>query len=113
MKRILFTVATLGLACAAFALGESSNANQINTSQPQISVMQDQAPAQPETRMFIGTIAKNGDAFVLRTEAAKNPYQLDDQASASKFAGKKVKVTGVLDASNNTIHVQTIEEENA
>jgi Protein of unknown function (DUF5818) len=113
MKRILFTVATLGLACAAFALGDRSNANQINSSQPQVTVTQNQTPAQPETRMFIGTIAKTGETFVLRTEAAKTPYQLDDQASASKFAGRKVKVTGVLDASNNTIHVQTIEEENA
>lgn len=113
MKRILFTVATLGLACAAFALGHRSSANQINTPQPRMLVMQGQAPAQPEVRMFFGTIGKAGDAFVLRTEAAKNPYRLDDQASASKFAGKKVKVTGVLDASNNTIHVQTIEEEDA
>jgi uncharacterized protein DUF5818 len=112
MKRALFAAATLGLACAAFALGDSSNANPASASQPKISVMQDQTSAQPEVRMFIGTIGKNGGAFVLRTEAAKNPYQLDDQASASKFAGKKVKVTGVLDASSHTIHVQTIEEKN-
>jgi uncharacterized protein DUF5818 len=113
MKRVIFSVATLGLACAAFVLGESSNANPASALQPKISVMQDQTSAQPEVRLFFGTIAKNGEAFVLRTEAAKKPYQLDDQASASKFAGKKVKVTGVLDASNNTIHVQTIEEESA
>ena len=113
MKRVLFTVATLGLACAAFALGDSSNAIQLNNAEPKILVMQNQAPAQPEVRIFTGTIAKTGDQFVLRTEAAKNHYQLDDQSSASKFAGKRVKVTGVLDASNNTIHVQTIEEENA
>jgi hypothetical protein len=113
MKRIFFSVATLGLACAAFALGNSSNANQVSVLQPRVLHAQEQSPAQPEVRTFTGTIAKTGDMFVLRTEAAKAPYQLDDQQSASKFAGRKVKVTGVLDASNNIIRVQTIEEANA
>ena len=38
-----------------------------------------------------------------------NFYTLSDQKTASKFTGQKVKVTGTLDASNNTIRVQSIE----
>jgi hypothetical protein len=113
MKWILLSVATLSLVCGAVALADSSNTSQISVSEPQILAMQHQSQAQPETKTFIGTIHKSGDQFVLRLDASKESYQLDDQQSASKFAGKKVKVIGVLDASNNTIRVQSIEEANA
>lgn len=113
MKKILFTVATLIFAYAAVALADNSIAKQAEAWQPQILLMQDQSPAKPVTRSFTGTITKIGDQFVLRAETADAPYQLDDQDSASKFVGRKVKVTGVLDDSNNTIQVQTIEEANA
>jgi len=35
---------------------------------------------------------------------------LDDQGKASRFVGKHVKVTGAVDVTSNTIHVETIEE---
>ncbi len=41
----------------------------------------------------------------------KDVYRLDDQASAEKFAGKRVKVTGTLDAKSKTLHVTKIEAE--
>ena len=75
--------------------------------------MQDQAQAAPELKTFTGTIAKSGEQFVLTEDSSKTAYHLDDQQSAGKFAGKRVRVTGVLDASNNTIRVQSIEEANA
>jgi|SRR5271163_4531348 len=113
MKRILLSVATLSLACGAVALADSPKAKEPSVSSPQILAMQNQSPAQPEIKIFTGTITKNGDQFVLSEETTKSAYRLDDQASASKFDGKKVKVTGVLDAANNTIRVQTIEEATA
>jgi len=113
MKRVLFTVATLSLAYGAFALAGSSKANQISLGRPQVLLMQDHSQAQPETKIFTGTIAKSGEQFVLRDDNSKTAYQLDDQQSAGKFAGRRVRVTGVLDASNNTIRVQSIEAANA
>jgi hypothetical protein len=48
--------------------------------------------------------------FILKDDADKSSYQLDDQDKASKFEGKRVKVTGTLDQANNLIRIQTIEE---
>jgi uncharacterized protein YdeI (BOF family) len=113
MKRIVFSVATLALATGAVVLGESPKARQTSIPHSQVFVMQDQSQAQPQVKTFTGTIAKSGEQFVLRDDSSKASYHLDDQQSAGKFAGKRVRVTGVLDASNNTIRVQSIEEANA
>jgi len=106
-------VATLTLATEAVALGESSRARQANISHSQVFVMQDQSQATPELKTFTGTIAKSGEQFILKVDSSKTAYQLDHQQSAGKFAGKRVRMTGVLDASNNTVRVQSIEEANA
>ena len=58
---------------------------------------------------FTGTIAKKGDQFILTDDSSKMSYSLDDQQTAEKFAGKKVRVKGILDAVNNTIRIETIE----
>jgi hypothetical protein len=55
---------------------------------------------------FVGSIVKNGDKYMLHTGGAD--YQLDDQAQASKFEGKDVKVTGQVDRSADAIRVQSI-----
>ena len=41
--------------------------------------------------------------------AKKDVYHLDNQNLLIKFVGKKVKLSGVLDSKNNTIHVENIE----
>jgi hypothetical protein len=41
----------------------------------------------------------------------KDVYHLDDQNTVIRYAGKKVKVSGVLDPKTDTIHVQKIELE--
>jgi uncharacterized protein YdeI (BOF family) len=74
---------------------------------------QDQKSQTPQAKTFTGTISKEGDSFVLKDDAGKTSYQLDDQQTASKFEGKRVKVTGTLDEANNTIRVQSIEEASA
>jgi hypothetical protein len=113
MKRIILSVATLTLVTGAVALGESPRARQTSIPHSQAFVMQDQSQAAPELKTFTGTIAKSGEQFILREDSSKTAYHLDDQQAAGKFAGKRVRVTGVLDASNNTIRVQSIEEANA
>ena len=45
------------------------------------------------------------------TEAVnKTAYMLDNAEQASQFEGKKVKVTGFVDAASNTIHIESIKE---
>jgi len=46
----------------------------------------------------------------LRDTASKLSYILDDGEKASKFEGKNVKVTGTVDVTSNTIHVEVIQE---
>lgn len=48
-----------------------------------------------------------GGVFVL--EVKDKVYKLDDQDLADKYAGQKVKLTGVLDIKTNTITVHKIE----
>jgi Protein of unknown function (DUF5818) len=49
---------------------------------------------------------KMGATFVLYDPATKTTYELDDQKTPAQFAGEKVNVTGTLDASTHTIHVE-------
>lgn len=48
-----------------------------------------------------------GGVFVLVTK--KDVYRLDDQTLSEQFAGKKVKVSGTLDAKGETLHVLKME----
>jgi hypothetical protein len=63
-----------------------------------------------ESKTFSGTILKNGNTYVLSDAGTKTSYVLDDAQKASPYEGKKVKVTGTVDAASNTIHVETIQE---
>jgi len=47
--------------------------------------------------------------YVLEDPSIKHSYYLDDAKAAKKFDGKMVVVTGTLDNSGYTIHVQKIE----
>jgi hypothetical protein len=64
--------------------------------------------AQEDSDSFTGTIVNQSHNYVLRN--GDHDYKLDDQAQATKFKGRKVKVTGSLDKQSNTIHVDKIEE---
>jgi type 1 fimbria pilin len=50
-----------------------------------------------------------GGSYVLVVK--KDVYKLDDQVKAEQFAGKKVKISGSLDASNHTLHIFDMEED--
>lgn len=133
MKKLIMSVAAFALAFGAMilakvprALGESvSSGGPLGASSAAMAnaavVSESATPTDEPTnehvgaKTFVGTIAKSGDQFILVSEGkAKNTvYQLDDQHSASKFEDKQVKVTGVLDASKNTIRVQSIEPASA
>jgi hypothetical protein len=65
-----------------------------------------------QVKEFKGKILKSGDKFVLEESSNGGnygTYLLDDQATAKKYEGQRVVVTGTLDAPHNTIHVRKIE----
>jgi hypothetical protein len=47
---------------------------------------------------------------MLTDSATNTSYKLDDSSKAKSYDGKDVKVTGTLDSSSNTIHVQSIDD---
>ena len=85
--------------------------NPRSSSPPKQSATQisSQANNQTDARTFSGKITKSNGKYVLEDLASKMPFALDDQKTAKKYDGKSVIVTGSLDASTNTIHVQKIE----
>jgi uncharacterized protein (DUF2147 family) len=80
-----------------------------NASNHQSSEMQPAHSNRAEVRTFSGKITKADGKYVLEDPSAKTPFALDDQKAAKKYDGKSVVVTGSLDDSSNTIHVQKIE----
>jgi len=70
------------------------------------------SPATGQVKEFKGKILKSDGRFVLEESSNGGnygTYLLDDQATAKKYEGQRVVVTGTLDAPHNTIHVRKIE----
>ncbi len=109
MKRNRWIIVAATLAFGVAIAAESPKASPLTTPSHSLKLSQNQNNPAPALATFTGTIKKTGDQFVFTDDSSKSSYQLDDQQSASKFDGKKVKIIGTLDASNNTIRVQSIE----
>ena len=112
MKGRILSISALVMAFGAFPAFSSVAMNHSKVTQDSktaIQSQQDEQNKQAAVKTFTGVIAKSGEKFVLRDGSSNAAYQLDDQDNASKFEGKKVRVTGTLDGSNNTIHVQAID----
>jgi len=62
-----------------------------------------------DAKSFSGRITKENGKIVLKDPVTKTSYQIDDVSKAKPYMGKQVKVTGKLDLSSNTIHVDSIE----
>jgi hypothetical protein len=80
-----------------------------NKAVPTDSGQRAQNDVQSEAKTFAGTITLSNGKYVLEDPSTKRSYSLDDAKAAKKFAGKMVLVTGTLDNSGYTIHVQKIE----
>jgi len=63
---------------------------------------------QPGAQTLTGTVAKDGDAYILKV-SINGTYHLDDQDRAKQYEGKQVKVAGTLDANGNSFHIISIE----
>ena len=59
-----------------------------------------------DAECVVACIEEHEAAYVL--SSGKNSYQLSDQKAPAKFAGRKVTITGTLDAKTRTITVQSI-----
>ena len=64
--------------------------------------------AQPASQSFTGTIVKEGGEYVLKS-SDNTVYQIDDQETAKSYEGKRVKISGRLDAKTNMLHILTID----
>ena len=104
---VVFFVVTLPLARVAFAQNPRTQQNRSLTPQMQTPP---QEKNNEDVRTYSGKISSSNGKYVLAGASPRGPYLLDDQKSAKKYEGKNVLVTGVLDQSNNTIHVQKIQE---
>jgi hypothetical protein len=111
MKRLLSAGAmVLGLALSVAA---QQSTTPPSTQSPDTTVAQPQSPVDTSTQQrsaqsFEGKIMRSGDKLVLRENASKTAYQLDDQDKAKRFEGKDVKVMATVDASTNSLHVVDI-----
>ena len=79
------------------------------------TITDDMCPAGDHSRMRMGStdaectiacIDAHGALYVLYD--GRDAYTLSDQKSPEKFAGKKVTVTGTVDAKTHTIQVESI-----
>lgn len=62
----------------------------------------------PSAQTFTGIIDKESDSFMLKVSEGTS-YKLDNQQEVQQYEGKRVRVTGTLDAAINLIHVDKIE----
>src|ERR1700687_4723268 len=60
----------------------------------------------PELRVYMGTIVRDGDAYVLK--AANEKYLLDSQKKAKNYKGKDVQITGTLEKAKKMIQFEKI-----
>ena len=113
MTRVLLALAVLA---TAFTWGSGSPRAAFPSSLPlsELSESLHHRPQEDESQVkeFKGKILKSDGKFVLEESSNSGhygTYLLDDQATAKKYEGQRVVVTGTLDATHNTIHVRKIE----
>lgn len=58
-------------------------------------------------RSINGTVVREGSSFFLKTDD-NSEFQLDDATKVRGFENQAVHITGTIDSSTRTIHVQTI-----
>jgi hypothetical protein len=63
---------------------------------------------QQETQSYAGKVSEKHGKYYLEEARTKTAYQLEGTWSAKRYLGKKVRITGSLDAETNVLHVVTI-----
>jgi outer membrane biosynthesis protein TonB len=79
--------------------------SQQTPDQSQAPSTKDTMPTATDSKVFSGTVVKQGDKYVLQDDAGKT-YDIDHQDEVKKFEGKRVRVQGTLDDSGKKILVK-------
>jgi len=85
---------------------------QLSSGSQQLEVHHRPQEDESQVKEFKGKILKSAGKFVLEESSNGGnygTYVLDDQATAKKYEGQRVVVTGTLDATHSTIHMRKIE----
>jgi hypothetical protein len=121
MKRHVRAFCTLALLAGSFPSISAQGSQPSHPVDPTAQAPATRAPATPPTfptseakpqpdrrdvRVYMGTIVKDGDAYVLKSGNEK--YLLDSQKKAKNYKGKDVQIMGTLDKDKNLIHVEKI-----
>jgi hypothetical protein len=110
MKNVFIRASVLGLALGVASMGSLYAQNSHPSPNDQQSAQSSQTSAQQNNaKEFTGTIVKEGDNMMLKDSASSTSYKVDDASKVKEYVGKQVKVTGTLDSSTNTIHVDSIQ----
>ena len=104
MKRLIFSL--LIIATVAAAQGKQTFIGTITDSMCPIADHSRMRMGSTDAECAIACISAHGAMYVLYD--GKEVYTLSDQRTPEKFAGKKVTVTGTLDARTRTIQVDSI-----
>jgi len=106
MRLLSILVAAIALSVALPAAAFAANPRP----HPRPTPQQSQQTRRGSLTFVSGTICKGTEGEVLLRNASDTGlFWLDDQRRASKYLGKQVSVTGVLDAANNLIGILTIQ----
>ena len=113
MTRVLLAFAVLATAFLTWGSGSPRAAFPSGLPLSELSESLQLAHHRPQedesqVKEFKGKILKS-DGEESSNSGHYGTYLLDDQATAKKYEGQRVVVTGTLDATHNTIHVLKIE----
>jgi hypothetical protein len=104
VKSLIFSV--LLIAALAAAQGKQKFTGTITDSMCAEADHSRMRMGSTDTECTIACISAHGATYVLYD--GKDVYMLSDQQTPEKFAGKKVMITGTLDAKTRTIQVDSI-----
>ncbi len=104
MKPVIFSL--LAMACLAAAAGKQKFTGAITDSMCAEADHSRMKMGSTDGECTVACVDAHGAQYVLYD--GKEVYTLSDQKAPEKFAGKKVTVTGTLDAKTKTIQVDSI-----
>jgi len=79
--------------------------SQLQSQQP---VQQAATQSEPTTQTFTGMIIRDGGTYILKISTS-TAYPLAEQLKAKPYEGKQVRISGVLDANGENLHILSIE----
>jgi hypothetical protein len=100
---------TVGFAISVLTLGLALLWGRpfVGAAHAQNEAQQQKKQAEPQTGTFAGTVAKQGEKYVLHDSSGET-FALDDADLVRPYEGKTVKITGQLNEKAKSIHVETI-----